>query len=76
MIRFFWTLLLATTMMALLVQAPSAQAEEAAESAADRVAVGDEAPAISLPDSAGTVHESAELRGEKNLVVVFFRGAW
>ena len=76
MIRFLWALMLVTAMTLMLAGSPSANAEEAAKPAADRVAVGDEAPAISLLDSSGTVHDSVELRGEKNLVVVFFRGAW
>jgi hypothetical protein len=70
MTRMLFAVLLAASIFA---WTPFAQA---AEPPAERIAVGDEAPAISLPDSAGTVHESTELRGEKNLVVVFFRGAW
>ena len=45
-------------------------------SQADRVAVGDEAPAFSLTSSDGETYTLADLRGEKDLVLVFFRGSW
>jgi hypothetical protein len=48
----------------------------AAEQQAERVAVGQEAPEISLPDLAGETHTLSALRGEKNAVLVFYRGAW
>jgi AhpC/TSA family len=48
----------------------------AAAAPAERVAVGQEAPEITLPDLAGTTHMLTSLRGEKNVVLVFYRGAW
>lgn len=48
----------------------------AAEMQAERVAVGQEAPEISLPDLAGETHTLSSLRGEKHAVLVFYRGAW
>jgi cytochrome oxidase Cu insertion factor (SCO1/SenC/PrrC family) len=45
-------------------------------SQADRVTVGQEAPAFSLAASDGGTYTLADLRGEKNLVLVFFRGSW
>ncbi len=48
-----------------------------AEAASDqRATVGQEAPAIDLPDSEGSQRLSVDLKGKKNLVLVFFRGAW
>jgi len=43
---------------------------------AERIQVGDEAPGFALPDLDGEVHRLADLRGERPLVLVFFRGAW
>lgn len=59
----------------------SAQADDsdAASHNADapaRIAVGHEAPEISLASSTGDTHTLSELRGEKNLLVIFFRGTW
>jgi cytochrome oxidase Cu insertion factor (SCO1/SenC/PrrC family) len=53
-------------------------AEETAPSGADaeRIQVGQEAPAFTLESSAGVSHSLKRLRGKKNLVVVFFRGTW
>ena len=48
----------------------------AAADNAVRPEVGQEAPGFSLESSAGETHELKQLRGEKNLVVVFFRGTW
>ncbi len=41
-----------------------------------RVAVGDVAPDFSLMTYAGNVTTLSEFRGEKNVVLVFFRGYW
>ncbi len=43
---------------------------------AERVAVGDNAPEISLQASDTHEYKSGELRGEKNLLLIFFRGTW
>ncbi len=56
------------------VIAPRVQAEE--PTAAQRVEVGQTAPDFTLPDPDGSNHSTAGLRGEKNLLLVFFRGAW
>lgn len=40
------------------------------------VAVGQAAPDFTLPDPDDADHALASLRGEKNLLLVFFRGAW
>ena len=69
------TLVLVTGVALGMVLGPSALVQ-ADDTATGRVAVGDKAPAIALPDISGTVYRSTDLRGEKNLVVVFFRGAW
>lgn len=41
-----------------------------------RVAVGDVAPDFSLLSYAGTVTTLSDFRGEKNVVLVFYRGHW
>ena len=41
-----------------------------------RVAVGDVAPDFSLMSYAGTVTTFSDFRGEKNVVLVFYRGHW
>ena len=41
-----------------------------------RVAVGDVAPNFSLMTYAGTVTTLSDYRGEKNVVLVFYRGHW
>ena len=61
----------------LLVSGPVTElawAEE--ESASAPVAVGQAAPDLELPDPDGQNHRLSEFRSEKNVVLVFFRGAW
>ncbi len=41
-----------------------------------RVAVGDVAPDFSLMSYAGTVTTLSDFRGEKNVILVFYRGYW
>ena len=41
-----------------------------------RVLVGQEAPDFALQAPDGTTHRLTELRGKKNVVLVFFRGVW
>lgn len=65
--------LLATTVLVTFM-APRSQAEEATP--VQRLEVGQTAPDFTLPDPDGTDHTASALRGEKNLLVVFFRGAW
>lgn len=43
---------------------------------AKRVQVGDQAPTFTLESIDGVTHSLEELRGEKNAIVIFFRGAW
>ena len=42
----------------------------------ERVAVGDEAPNFTLESFSGEPVELAGYRGEKNVVLVFYRGHW
>ena len=42
----------------------------------ERVAVGDEAPLFTLESHGGEPVELAGFRGEKNVVLVFYRGHW
>jgi hypothetical protein len=41
-----------------------------------RVAVGDVAPDFSLTTYAGPVTTLSDYRGEKNVILVFYRGYW
>ena len=41
-----------------------------------RVAIGDVAPDFSLMSYAGTVTTLSDFRGDKNVVLVFYRGYW
>ncbi len=41
-----------------------------------RPAVGDPAPPLALPSTTGEIHDLQELRRKKDVIVVFFRGAW
>ena len=65
--------LLAAT-LSITVAPPASQAEEAA--ATERIEVGQVGPDFTLPDPDGRDHAASALRGEKNLLLVFFRGAW
>ena len=42
----------------------------------ERIRVGEAAPDFTLAASDGSTHRLSELRGGKNLVLVFFRGTW
>ena len=53
-----------------------AQAREDAPEQAERVTVGAEAPPLSLLGSDGETYTLEALEGEKNAVLVFFRGTW
>ena len=60
--------------------APTALADDspAADSTAavERIAVGQEAPDFTLTSSADETYSLSDLRGEKNLLMIFFRGTW
>ncbi|MEM1206840.1 MAG: hypothetical protein AAGN66_26640 [Acidobacteriota bacterium] len=58
----------------LFALATCAVADDAPQAA--RVEVGQTAPAFTLTSSDGEEHSLEGLRGEKDLVVVFFRGTW
>ncbi len=62
--------LAASTVLAL----PAGSAEPAAQ--AGRVAVGDEAADFTLESIDGETYRLSDLRGEKNAIVIFFRGTW
>ena len=68
-------LALALAALWLLSPTTTATAEEA-PAEADRVATGWSAPDFTLASSAGADHTLSQLRGEKNLLMVFFRGTW
>jgi len=42
----------------------------------ERVAVGDRAPDFSLEALSGDVYTLSDYRGDKNVVLVFYRGHW
>lgn len=51
-------------------------AATAGQMPAARVAVGDEAVDFSLESIEGETYRLADLRGEKNAIIIFFRGTW
>ena len=58
------------------VVAPALQTHSAPPAQAERVAVGDQAIDFSLESIDGESYRLSDLRGEKNAIVVFFRGTW
>jgi peroxiredoxin len=48
----------------------------AALASPSRIQVGQEAPEFALKSPDGSVHRLSDLRGKKNLVLIFFRGTW
>lgn len=71
---FPFVLLLTATLGA--TPAPAQDDEAPDVQQAERIEVGDKAPDFTLPDLEGASHRLADLRGEKPLILVFFRGAW
>ena len=65
-----WACLAALTFVACL----GASAEKAVVTPS--VGVGDAALPIALEGSDGQTYNLDDLRGEKNLLVIFFRGSW
>ena len=67
-----------TILLASLVFLATVAADSAADefSQAPRIETGQEAPAISLVDPDGELHALKDLRGEKNVILIFFRGSW
>lgn len=61
--------------LALVTTATLAMAEDAPIQA-ERAEVGQLAPGFSLASSTGETHSSDALRGEKDLILIFFRGSW
>ena len=71
------TLFTAVLLVLLLPVASAVAGEVDSTQPAGLVAVGDPAPSMTLTDAASGVELRLEsLRGEKDLVAVFFRGAW
>ena len=65
--------LLIAALLAALAAAPEVLH---ASASSGRIEVGQEAPDFTLKSPDGSVHRLADLRGKKNLVLVFFRGTW
>ena len=78
----FTSALLAGFFLFLLAFAPSsAGAEDPSDEAepaqrAERVKVGDEAPDFTLESLAGETYRRSDVEGEKQVILIFFRGAW
>ncbi len=62
--------------LALIVALTPTPGQAAEAPQADRVQVGQAAPDFTLPDPDGDNNTLSTLRGEKNVLLVFFRGAW
>ncbi len=54
----------------------AAIADDSQPARTERIAVGQEAPDFSLTSSDGKTYSPSTLRGEKNLLMIFFRGTW
>ena len=78
MSRSFRSYAVATALLSASFLSPATLQQALAEepTATERVEVGQTAPDFTLPDPDGSNHGTSDLRGEKNLLVVFFRGAW
>ncbi len=50
--------------------------EESQAGNAERVQVGQEAPDFQLQSEDGTAHVLSSLHGDRNVVLIFFRGHW
>ena len=57
-------------------ETPSAAIAEQPEAQASRVRVGQEAPDFKLGAPDGSQHRLSDLRGQKIVVLIFFRGVW
>ena len=70
----------AAVLFALFVAAPHAAPADpfgtTPEAQAGRVQEGDEAPDFNLESLDGQTLRLSELRGEKNALIILFRGAW
>ncbi|RMH21598.1 MAG: hypothetical protein D6696_05485 [Acidobacteria bacterium] len=65
----------AGALLAALVAVP-ALAEDADSDPPQRVEVGQQAPPVELKGCDDQDYDLASLRGQKNAVLVFFRGSW
>lgn len=54
----------------------TAAPQSASSTQAGRVAVGDEAIDFTMESIGGETYRLSDLRGEKNAVIIFFRGTW
>lgn len=69
-------LCLAIALCGLSLMAGESTADDAMPAQEARIAVGQQAPNFTLTGSDETTYDSATLRGEKNLLMIFFRGTW
>jgi len=56
--------------------ATTAAAPGASVAQPERVAVGDEAIDFTMESIDGETYRLSDLRGEKNAIIIFFRGTW
>jgi cytochrome oxidase Cu insertion factor (SCO1/SenC/PrrC family) len=71
----------ALALVAMLAAAPvaaaaSSGAEPASGDGSSTIRVGEQAPDFTLKSPDGASYTLSERRGEKNVVLVFFRGTW
>ncbi len=74
--RFGTWIALSCVMMLTMSAAIGDHGPGGAGGAPGRVAVGSEAPGFRLETADGSFHSLSDLRGKKNLVLIFFRGTW
>lgn len=71
----FSVLLMGTALITAAPRGASAT-QSASATQAERVAVGDEAIDFTMQSIDGETYRLSDLRGEKNAIIIFFRGAW
>lgn len=57
-------------------QSASAIPQSASATQAERVALGDEAIDFTMESIDGETYRLSDLRGEKSVIIIFFRGTW
>lgn len=68
------TILFASLLFLATIASPAAAEDDPAQ--APRVETDQEAPAFSLTDTDGDLRALNDLRGEKTVLLIFFRGSW
>jgi len=63
-------------LLAMTLSPAVAASKSGAPMAAERVAVGDTAIDFTMQSIDGETYRLSDLRGDKNAIIIFFRGTW